>query len=408
MKSTFWLSRLSVFAVVGLFVQPGAAMAATVDCNAGGNLQAAISGAVPNEPIFITGNCAENVFIRTDGLSFSGNTPADGVDGSISVAGAIRIQMHGMTVKNSTGNGVIVTEGGSVLFLNVTITGHSRAGVLVLDNSLARIINGSIDNNTRQGVFLSGSSRVTLSNVDVTNNGREGVSAGEGASVSVRNSSTITDNTGDGLRIIQNSFGRLDDSTVSGNGRPIQLFDAGVLSMARNVISSDVADIPGSTGGILANRNSTLRLGGGNIITNTAAAGGTAISAAGGSHIRQGDAGAPASISSTSGVAVNVTNMSQVDLRNFTLSGLTVVNRHSLLRLRKDDTGLVTGDIEVGRDSAVNFGLIESGSVQVTGTVTCMDTESSADLPNQTAVDIVGGDGEELDCSGYNAGNNPN
>lgn len=271
MNSKFWLSRLSVFAVVGLFVQPGAAMAANVDCNAGGNLQSAINGAVPNELIVITGNCAENVFIRTDGLSFTGATPADGVDGSISVAGAIRIQMVAMTVKNSTSNGVAVFEGGSVLFLNVTITGHSRAGVLVVDNSLARVINGSIDNNVRQGALISGNSRATFSNVDVTNNGREGISAFETSSISVRQSSIISDNTGDGLRVRQSSYGRLEDSTVSGNGRPFQLFESSSMTIARNVISSDVADVPGTTGGILVNRGSTLRLSGGNTISNTAA-----------------------------------------------------------------------------------------------------------------------------------------
>ena len=409
MNSKFWLSRLSVFAVVGLFVQPGAAMAANVDCNAGGNLQSAINGAVPNELIVITGNCAENVFIRTDGLSFTGATPADGVDGSISVAGAIRIQMVAMTVKNSTSNGVAVFEGGSVLFLNVTITGHSRAGVLVVDNSLARVINGSIDNNVRQGALISGNSRATFSNVDVTNNGREGISAFETSSISVRQSSIISDNTGDGLRVRQSSYGRLEDSTVSGNGRPFQLFESSSMTIARNVISSDVADVPGTTGGILVNRGSTLRLAGGNTISNTAAPDpGTAVSVLANSMLRQGPGGAPDAISSTSGLALNVANMGQADFRDFTIAGLTTVNRHSLLRLRKDATGLVTGDIEIQRDSAINFGLAESGSVQVTGTVTCLDKESSADFPDQTAADIVGGNGEELDCSGYNVGNNPN
>lgn len=398
--------QLCVVSVAALFVQPGNVLAVNVNCPApAGTLQTAIDNAFPDELVFITGNCAENIIIRRDRVFLGGANPTDGVDGRVLVDGASRIGLSNMTVKNAFGNGVAVVGGGAVSLFNVIVTGHSSAGVGVFDNSFARITNGSVDNNTRQGVLLLGSSRVTLSNVDVTDNGREGVSAGEGSSVSVRDSSTVVDNTGDGLRLSQNSHGRLDDSTISGNGRPIQLFDAGVLSMARNVISSDVADVPGTTGGILANRNSTIRLGGGNSITNTAAAGGTALSAAGGSFIRQGQTGAPASIISTNGVALNVANMSQVDLRNFNLSGQTVVSRHSLLRLRKDDNGSVTGDIEIGKDSAVNFSLADSGSVQVSGTVTCLDTESSAGFPDQKARDIVGGNGKKLKCSGYGPGN---
>ncbi len=57
------------------------------------------------------------------------------------------------------------------------------------------------------------------------------------------------------------------------------------------------------------------------------------------------------------------------------------------------------------RDSAIAFTLEDSGSVTVNGTVTCLDTESSADFEDQTAIDIVGGDGSAMDCSGYGPGN---
>lgn len=405
---------VAALAFIGLFVQPSNVTAAVINVACPGVpnvLQTAINVAAPGDTIIITGNCAENVFIGIDFLTLTGSTAGDGVDGTVTMIGARGIALTNMTVKNSTGpngNGITVLDGGVLRLVGVTISGHSRTGVRVLEYSFFRITGGTITDNGRQGVLVSGSSRANFSGVSITLNTREGVSVAGGSSVFIGNGSMISDNGRDGLRVTQNSTGQIDDVTISGNGRrSIQLFDSGFVTARNSDILSNIPDSASSPGGVFINRGSNLRLGGGNIIGNTAVepGGGTAITVLAGSVLRQGPQGGPGVINSTAGRGLAVIDHSYADLRDFTLTGDVRVLRHSLLKLRKDTNGLVTGNIEVARDSAVSFALEDSGSVVVTGTVTCADTESSADFPGQTAADIVGGNGKELDCSGYGPGN---
>ena len=388
MRWNSYALRLCVITFVGLFVQPSNVTAAVINVNCPvDNLSAAINAAVPGDTIIITGNCAENIFIGIDFLTLTGNSATDGVDGRVAVSGAQRVVLADMTVKNGGSQGISVNRGAAVLLDDVTVSGHSRNGVSVIDNSYVRIEGGTITANDR-GVFVQGSSRASIDDVDITENTREGVLLTEGSSGFIGTESIISDNDRDGLVVAENSTVRIDDITISKNGRrAIQIRDSGFVRAVDSKIESDMPDSSTFGDTILVNRGSNLNLLGGNTVSNSAVGGGTAISVANESSMRQGfgDSGA---ISATS-QALRVVNQSYADLRKFTLTGDVSVSRHSLLRLRQDTVGLITGDVEVARDSAVSFAPDSSGSVVVTGTVTCLDTESSADFEDQTAADIV-------------------
>jgi len=185
-----------------------------------------------------------------------------------------------------------------------------------------------------------------------------------------------------------------DSSTISGNGR------TSIFINQNSYLGLRDSDVLGN--GIRVAFGSVLAMKGGNTVTRTG--GGTAIIVRDGAMMEV-QAGAGNSITSVGGTALRVRAQSMATLDSFTIEGAVVVRRHSFLSLSKDPVGVVIGNISVEKDSAISFGLEGSGSVEVTGTITCTDTESSVDFDGQSASDIVGGEGNEMHCSGYGPGN---
>ncbi|MDX1484930.1 MAG: right-handed parallel beta-helix repeat-containing protein [Alphaproteobacteria bacterium] len=395
MKHLLCSSVLALAIAAGLHVAPARALVVDVVCPGGGSeLQNAIDNAGPGDTLQITGVCAEDVFIGVDELTIRGkNNPTEGVEGNVSIRAARRIELRDMTVRDcilpgpGRCTGIIIDSGAQVLILNVTVSGHEGTGVSVTNGSVVEISGSLIDGNQRVGINLNtgASARVTGGSA-VTGNGRNGISVG-GNATAVLSGITVADNARRSLSASDNGFVIAEQSTFA----------------------SDVPD-GANDGGVLVNRAGALVLDGGNTVTNTAAAGGRALTVFAGSFLRQGGGDAHDTITSSNGLALIVQDKSLADLRTFTLTGDIRVDRDSLLRLRKDApdadvaNGTVTGSILVRRDSAINFVQAE-GPVTVSGTVTCADAESSVDLGGQSAAAIVGGDGSELACSGYGPGN---
>ncbi|MCZ6742903.1 MAG: right-handed parallel beta-helix repeat-containing protein, partial [Alphaproteobacteria bacterium] len=301
-------------------------------------------------------------------------------------------------------HGLFMGSGSSALISNSTFSYNGRVGFFVDSGSSALISISTFSNNGREGIFADSGSSASIEDSTVSDNGRNGIVARGGSSVVIEDS-TVSDNGRNGLLFEENSTGEIEDIVISGNTRrALTVSDNGYVSVEDSTITSDIPDSAANRGGVLVNRRGVLRLRG-NTITNTAdePGGGSAIRVLAGSFLRQGRG--LDIITSTNGRALGVSNQSQADLRDFTLTGNITVERHALLRLRKDTNGTVYGNIVLQRDSAIAFTLEGSGSVTVNGTVTCLDTESSADFEDQTAIDIVGGDGNAMDCSGYGPGN---
>ena len=245
------MKQSSIFrsALVGLLVLiPVAAWAQlTVDCSAGGILQAAVNGAQPGATILVLGVCNENIRINDekaritlDGQNAAIINGANPAGNTILVAGR-NITIRGFTITGGR-NGIAVLRGGMGLIDSNTIQGASENGINVAQHSFAGILNNTIrDNqgagirmldgssarigfmdlaqpasgnvirrNGAAGVLVQGSSGASLAANDISENDGPGVSV-QGASHADLAGNQISGNDADGVSVTQNSFVQLGD-----------------------------------------------------------------------------------------------------------------------------------------------------------------------------------------------------
>lgn len=251
-----------------------------VDCSAADQtLGQALQAADLGDTIQISGTCQEMVTITTNDLTLDGlvsaiidgggeNQPGVFIQGVLTVDGAQRVSIRGLTVQNGP-DGILATRGAAVtladlvlqnnaddgiqIMLNstadmsgtVTSMGNADDGILVLDSSSLHITDGTI---TAQGngddgvsIFSSSSLRITNSTVQLEQNGVADP-AGDGLQIS---STSTVNTTGEGMaQIVANqnasrgivvsssailSFGAPSSTIVTNNGRD----GLGVFNLSR-------------------------------------------------------------------------------------------------------------------------------------------------------------------------------
>jgi len=185
----------------------------------------------------------------------------------------------GMTMTRASTIAAVVSNSGWASLTNVTIT-NNTAGVQINVAAILTIINSTVSTNQNGGIAIAmnGSSPAQgslIQNTTVEGNTGTGVvfsSFIEGSLLKI-DSSTIRNNTGDGVSAGTNELGdragsqfEMVNSTVSNNG------GRGVASMGRNKITGSV--ISGNTGGGILNYA-------GLTITNSTISGNSADSGAG-------------------------------------------------------------------------------------------------------------------------------
>ncbi|HSH43396.1 MAG TPA: right-handed parallel beta-helix repeat-containing protein [Arenicellales bacterium] len=124
-----------------------------VDCGAGETIGDALQDATPLAPITITvqGVCQEHVTIERDDVTVQGadSVPSHGVEGSITVTGATRINLNDLIVRGVAGDGSIgvwALKHSSVMMTNLSVSGHDSTGILVSQNSVAVITTTDVTN----------------------------------------------------------------------------------------------------------------------------------------------------------------------------------------------------------------------------------------------------------------------
>jgi parallel beta-helix repeat protein len=155
------------------------------------------------ETIIVTGTCDENLVIKKDDVTIQGGTylPFDPTQSTISVQGARRVLITGVTVIGGR-NGIVVSQGGSLTVEgNSNISGATQIGVAAVYGSSVTVNSSTIQGNL-YGVMASDNSALVLSNSTVTNNTGSGV-------LSIRSSSA---------RIGQNPLGASGPNTITNNG----------------------------------------------------------------------------------------------------------------------------------------------------------------------------------------------
>jgi parallel beta-helix repeat protein len=247
MKRTFksWFVLVAV-----LVLTPVAASAqVTVDCDAGGRLQAAVDAARPGDTILVRGVCAENISVRDEAaritLDGQGSATIHGPNprsNTILVAGR-NITIRGFTITGGR-NGVAVLRGGSAFIEGNTIQESSENGINVAQHSYAGIINNTIQLNPDAGIRMLDSSFARIGFRDLAEPAPRG--------------NIIRNNGAAGVLVQRSSGASLVGNSISGNAGPgVSVSGASHADLAGNRIDGNGSD------GVTVTQNSYVQLGGG-------------------------------------------------------------------------------------------------------------------------------------------------
>ena len=288
-----------------IFLLPSAAWATTVsvDCNAGGSINAALSGLDLEGPhsIFVSGTCHENVVIGDrERLTIVGAptatiVAADPTDNVIFVfrSRSIRfarlvltggslgllvsfseVTMNGSTIQNNSDGGVDATQQSSLQF-NGNVVQNNGDGVIVNQTSRLGAAGGNtIQNNAGSGVILANGAFANIFNHTIQNNGGFGVIAFHTSTFQM-GGNMITGNGSTGVRVSETSHGEIAGNTIRNNGAADPSSPGGiVLSEGGEAFIDGGNDISNTTGpGVLVITHGTLSSLGGNTINNNTAEG---------------------------------------------------------------------------------------------------------------------------------------
>jgi hypothetical protein len=138
-----------------------------VNCGSGQSLAQTLNVAPPGSTIKLTGVCQERVTISTDGITLDGQgtailqgegpgpSPSE-FDAVVTIDGAHRVSLRGLTVQNSPRQGILAKNGASFRLENVTAQNNGAVGIHVTANSSGELeAVTSRDNNIGLGVFNS-------------------------------------------------------------------------------------------------------------------------------------------------------------------------------------------------------------------------------------------------------------
>jgi hypothetical protein len=435
--------------LVALAALPAASHAAVihVNCALGQKIAAALAPAIDGDTIAVSGTCAENIVVVRDGITIAKDpavaAAAAGIRGQVTVVGR-RVVISLLSILGPepplpTGliAGVWATNGASVFLDRTVVAQHTVAGILAGRNASVVTDRVSVLNNAGDGVVAQGGATIQLDSTvttlasSVTNNGGRGVVVDRGSSVSIHGAPAapivISGNAGiavfaadggsvlivhasisapvgqSGVVAALNSTARIQASTVTAVNEPaIVATDSSSVTMIDTSATSAADSAAGGTVG--AFRTSSVRLLGGNTISNTAA------SFPGGNLHPALEAIDMGSLRTDSGTAVGfapdiitgatdallVGNLSTAHLNQGVLSGDVTVNQRSTLRLRK--TGAlalgVTGNIALTQGSA---GFFEgaAGVIFTAKPVSCGDPETS--VAGAAALSS----GKAISCTGF-------
>jgi hypothetical protein len=280
-----------------------------VDCSRGQSIQDALGKKHPDRPLTVTvrGNCMENVTVTRDDVTLVGEGGA--VHGTISIVGARRVLIRTLTISSPTGNGIFGTENAAFRVEDCTLERNFTNGILVRNGAQVTVRGGSLSMNGHATTAPD-----TGRGIEATHNG----------SIDVQNA-TISGNRSDGVGVFNNSYARLVENTIEGNGR--QPAGEGGVQVSRSRVRANGNVIRNNTGsaGIVLVNDGNYRTGSSlNVLDfpdNEFAF----------ERIEQDVAGGR--------LAVDVNNSSYGDLRQVHIVGSINVGRSSMLQVRGDDVG---------------------------------------------------------------------
>lgn len=199
--------RSLIPAILVVLCLPGALRAQflNVDCSgtnpyAYPSINAALPNAGPGTFILVTGTCNESVFLYgQNGLNLGAYYGQGAqINGNISIDNSQNVYLYGLTVTNSSGDGIDITSSRGVTLDACSSSGNAGVG-LTLNGGSDVVVNatGSFDYNARGGVNVGGNSILQVvawaGPADFSNNGGSGIWVSQG-NFSTLGSTTVSNN----------------------------------------------------------------------------------------------------------------------------------------------------------------------------------------------------------------------
>jgi Right handed beta helix region len=295
-----------------------------VDCGRGQTITKALNFTdVLHRPLVLVvrGTCNENVTIDRDDITLKGDpntgatingpsagstitvrasrvlldrlTVRGGNPSGIALVGRSDVDISNCDVQGAVSHGINVAGNSSVTITNCSIQYNGRSGVGIPQGSVA-IVNSQIAFNSGNGVRVRGNSNLTVNGGAISSNAWSGIDMESGSGVisgttitangtnaalpegSRRgvlalasyvqiNNSSITNNTGSGVAVVQGGSLSLYNSTVTGNGsQGVILYLGASGNLGGGTISGN------SGNGVSVSVNSTAQITGGATILNNA------------------------------------------------------------------------------------------------------------------------------------------
>ena len=370
-----------------------------VDCDAGETVQGALKRARPQAMVVtIKGRCAEHVTIERDDIVLRAHQAGGEIDGPdrtrpvVRINGARRVGIEGLAIRNGF-HGVELTGAAAATLARVSISGAARNGIDIQAGSVGTVDGSTVEGNGRNGLALSGAN-VTMTGSVVRANNFSGMAIARGSNADlgaigvdgvVCCGNTIENNVLDGVSITDHSSAVLFDNKIRANG------------------------VSTSRGGILVLGRSSVRLFGGNQISQNggAPAGAGVLLAA--SMLITGSGDTPVSAPVTNDISGNFAgigaNIAVLDLRRVTVTGNAssgvFLNQGSRLRLEATAiTDNVLNGVVLRRGSTME--LVGTGNAVTKNGVGLLCLDGAESSFSGSVAGIVG-NGEDVStaCTGF-------
>jgi parallel beta-helix repeat protein len=344
---------------------PVAAQAVPVNCDSGQTISAALAQGATL--VKVSGTCTETVEILRDDVTIQGMGGAT-LNGGISINGARRILIKNLTIKNGAaasdvGMVDVFLDGGASATLDNVKVKKASVGVYATGSSFVEVRNGSLFDNNESGLWIDYASSGRVDGSQFQNSSDVGIFASRSSALK------LTNNT------VQNNFSGVAVSTNAS------------IWMRDNTLANTAPDLFST---LELRSAGTVRLNGGNTIQ-----GDVAIDMGQGSELVQ-KVGHDTVIGAVSISESDVARFEDVEIQG----DVTITGRSTLKLLEifssasPNPMTRVTGGISVDQDSGLTFQFGGDHGIEVLGTISCADADSSiVGLDNVSYGDLDAGAG---------------
>ena len=343
-KTSKWPTALFAGLAVALLSSAASAKnikSKTVDCSVPGETLAnALSNTSSDrvDEIVFTGTCIEGLTITKDDVTVRGADGTAEIQGQINIDGARRVSLRDFIFTAAGRLGVYAFDGAAIVIDNVDISGAAESNISIYLNASAKVRNSMISGGGSENIDTGDGANLNIKDSFIENAGRVGILVGKASTARIQKTSF----TGNGNLALAVGFGSM--ARLRGGGSDLAPGTDGAIAVSEQAILVQGAGHDTITGDIFVGQNSYARVRDANII--------------GDIYVEQH-------------------------------SGLSIADQST------SATPTLTGSVFIAQDSYAE--LRGNSPMEITGSVSCNDDESSLHQLLPVNVTVTGG----VSCTGF-------